>query len=114
MRLDNGVVLVVALAIGVLAVARVVRLVVDDDYPPMVRVREWYVGRAPLDWQPLMECPWCCAPYIALPAVLWFASLFAWPGATWNLYLWWILNGWAAVAWAAAWINLRDIPPENR
>ncbi len=114
MRLDQPLPLLLAVVVGTLAVARVVRLVVDDDYPPVVKVREWYMGKAPLDWQPLMECPWCFAPYVSLPAVLWFASLVAWPHATWNLYLWWIVNGWAAVAWTAAYVGMRDVPPDQR
>jgi hypothetical protein len=113
-RTDTAFPFVVALVVGVLAVARVVRLVVDDDLPVVRRAREWFVDRASVDWQPLVECPWCVAPYVALPAVLWFASLFAWPGATWNHYLWWIVNGWAAVSWAAAFLCLRDVPPDQR
>lgn len=114
MVLDEPLPLLLAVAVGVLAVARVVRLVVDDEYPPVLKVKEAYLRHAPLDWQPLVECPWCVAPYVALPAVLWFASLVAWPDATWNVYLWWIVNGWAAVAWAAAWLTLRDVPPDQR
>lgn len=114
MRLDEPLPLLLAVVVGTLAVARMVRLVVDDDWPPMVRARERYVNRVSAAWQPLVECPWCVSVYFALPAVLWFASVVAWPDVEWNRTLWWIVNGWLAVAWAAAWINLRDIPPEGR
>lgn len=114
MRLDTAWPLVLAVAIGVLAATRLVRLIVDDDWPPIMRARDRYVNRVSAEWAPLVECPWCVGVYVALPATLWFASLVAWPGATWNLYLWWICNGWMALAWAVAWLNLRDLPPEAR
>lgn len=114
MRIDDPFPLLLAIAVGVLAVARAVRLVVDDSWPPIKRAREWYVDRASVDWQPLVECPWCVSVYFSLPAVLWFASLVAWPHAEWNLWLWWILNGWAALSWAVAYLCLRDVPPESR
>jgi hypothetical protein len=105
-----------ALAIGVLAVTRVVRLIVTDTYPPMADLRDWWIEwsqhKGLGNWTPLIECPWCAAPYVAAPAVLWFASLVAWPGATWNLWLWWIVNGWAALAWIAAWLSVREDPPD--
>lgn len=111
---DNELVFVLAVIVGLLAVARIVRLVVDDDWPPVKRGREWFVERASVDWQPLVECPFCVSIYFALPAVLWFASLIAWPGADWNHWLWWIVNGWLAVAYVAAMVNLRDTPKEER
>lgn len=101
---------VLALVVGVLAVARVVRLVVDDDWPPVKRAREWFTERASVDWQPLVECPFCVSVYVALPAVAWFSTLVAWPDADWNLWLWWVANGWMALAYAAAMINVRDVP----
>ncbi|HEY6416842.1 MAG TPA: hypothetical protein VIX41_11405 [Acidimicrobiales bacterium] len=114
MRIDQPLPLLLAVVVGTLAVARVVRLIVDDEWPPVKRAREWYVDRASVDWQPLVECPWCVSVYFALPAVLWFASLFAWPGANWNEYLWWIVNGWMALSWIVAFLCLRDVPPDQR
>lgn len=114
MSLDDPWPLLLGVVVGVLAVARVVRLIVDDEFPPIVSAVAWWRDRASVDWKPLVDCPWCTAPYLALPAVLWFSSLIAWPGATWNLWLWWIVNGWAAVSWAVAYICLRDVPPESR
>jgi hypothetical protein len=111
---DNELAFILAVIVGVLAVTRAVRLVVDDDWPPIKRAREWYDDRASVDWQPLVECPWCVSVYFALPAVLWFASLIAWPGAEWNHWLWWIVNGWLAVAWMTAFLCVRDLPPESR
>jgi len=103
---------VLALIVGVLAVTRVTRLIVDDSYPPMERVREWYVSKVPERWMPLVECPWCAAPYVTLPAVGWFALLVAFPSWTAVVWVWWIVNGWAAVSWLAAFLTLRDEPPD--
>jgi len=114
MTLDEPFPLLLAVVVGTLAAARVVRLVVDDDWPPVAKLREWYVTKATEQWQPLIECPWCVGVYVAGPAVVWFASLVAWPDATANLYAWWIVNGWLAVAWAAAYLCLRDVPPDQR
>ena len=54
------------------------------------------------------------APYLALPAVGWFATLVAFPDWTANVWLWWVVNGWAAASWVAAFLTVRDIPPEQR
>jgi len=101
-------VLLLAIAVGVLACARVVRLLIDDDFPPVLKVRVWYLNRtADSNWQGLFECPWCMAPYITLPNIL-----FAWAsGLAWY---WWLPNAWAAASWAVSYVSLRDIPPESR
>ena len=100
--------------VGVLAVARVVRLVVDDSWPPMVKARNAYAAKVSDEWLPLVECPWCVAPYVALPAVIWGGITWANPTWTVNNWIWWLVNGWAAVSWLASYITLRDIPPESR
>lgn len=116
MTTDEPLVLILGIITGLLALARAVRLVVDDDYPPMLWAKKRYINKVGADsqWVDIMECPWCCAPYLAAPAVGWFATLVAWPGATWNIWLWWLVNAWAAVSWIAAYLSLRDIPPESR
>jgi hypothetical protein len=111
---DHEFTFVLALIVGVLAVTRLVRLIVDDDWPPVVRFREWYIGRTSDEWQPLVECPWCVAVYVAAPAVAWFALLYAFPSWTAVLWVWWVANSWMAVAWVAAFLCGRDIPPEAR
>jgi hypothetical protein len=124
----------VALALGVVAVARAVRLVTSDTWPPMARVREWWKARtAPRDadgttplhdqagdpvegpWTALLTCPFCFAPYAAAVDLAWYLGSSAhrwvvgdWTGAGW---WWWVVNGWAAVAYLAAMVVLRDEPP---
>lgn len=111
---DSPLVLVAAVITGVLAVTRATRLIVDDRYPPTEWLKFWLVRRLPEKWHEVLQCPWCVSPYLAFPAVLWFATLVAWPGALWNLALWWIVNATAAVSWVAAFATLRDQPPDSR
>lgn len=114
MRFDEPWDVLLAVVVATLAVTRATRLVVDDTYPPIEHFREWFVNKVPDEWGPLVECPWCSAPYLALPAVAWLATLFAFPDWTANIYIWWIVNGWAAISWLAAFLTVRDIPPDQR
>lgn len=104
---DEPFVLVAAFVIGTIAVARMTRLIVDDSFPPVEWMREHFVRRMPEKWGVLVECPWCVAPYITLVDIAWAWST----GLHWS---WWFGNLWAAVAWLAAWMTLRDIPPDQR
>lgn len=104
--------LLAAFVVGVLAVARVVRLIVDDDYPPMVWARRKFVEHVPDDWSELVECPFCVAPYVTAVAA----------GLTWWSFngdgkldwWWWVPTLWLAVSYLAAMVNTRDVPPESR
>lgn len=112
MRPENPYLFTVALIVLVLAVTRATRLIVDDTYPPVERFRQWFVGKVPDEWGKLVECPWCCSPYLALGAVGWFTLLVAFPSWTWLVYVWWIVNGTGALSWMAAFLTLRDEPAE--
>jgi len=108
--------IVLAAVVGTLAVARATRLIVDDDLPYIARARERYVRKVGEDspWATLVECPFCVAPYVAAPAVAWFA-LMIWQ-ETWTAlhWAWWIVTGWAAVSYVAAMLCVRDVPPDQR
>ncbi|RPJ71782.1 MAG: hypothetical protein EHM24_11295 [Acidobacteria bacterium] len=105
--LDQPVTIVAAFVVGVLAVARMTRLLIDDDFPPVAKLREFYVRRAPTSYESLVECPWCMSPWVALVDLAW-----AWgTGLHWT---WWFANVWFAVAWLAAFLCARDIPPDAR
>lgn len=95
--------LIAAFVVGVIATARLTRLVVDDDWPPIKWLREKYVMNVSYDWSLLVECPFCVSPYFALPNLLvaWWSDL-AW--------FWWIPNLWLAGAYLAAILNVRDVP----
>lgn len=104
---NQPLVLLAAFVLGVLTVARVTRLLIDDDFPPIAWVRTRYIGAVPEKWGKLFECPWCMAPYVAMADILW-----AWgSGLHWS---WWLGNVWAAASWLAAFLTVRDLPPDQR
>jgi hypothetical protein len=114
MRVADHYTFTLALITGILAVTRVVRLIVDDTWPPMLWARQKLQMQLPEHWGVLVDCPWCVAPYVAVPAVGWFALLVGFPSWTWLVWVWWIVNGWAAVSWVAAWLTMRDVPSDQR
>lgn len=127
--------LLVAYVVGVVALARAVRLVTSDTWPPIARARERWKrltavrdpqGTVLMDpdsepayseplagpWTPLFTCPFCFAPYPAAAAV----ATAIWAGV-WTPDLgtlagwWWLLAVWASGSYAAAMVVLRDEPP---
>jgi hypothetical protein len=100
--------LVAATVVGIVAVARLTRLVVDDDWPPMVWFRrKWDRVTENSNWSVLVECPFCVAPYFAAAAIGWAVL----SDLHWS---WWLFHGWLAVAYLAAMVNTRDIPADQR
>jgi hypothetical protein len=73
----------------------------------VVWLRERFTWAVPERWGVLVECPWCVAPYLTLLDLIW-----AWTtGLHWS---WWAANTWAAVSWLAAYLCMRDVPPDKR
>lgn len=122
--------LLVAYVVGVLGVARAVRLVTSDTWPPMARVREWWKARtapraadgtSPLryeegdlvegPWTALLTCPFCFAPYPTAVAVAAAVGSGVWSPDLHTLAgWWWVLAVWASASYAAAMVVLRDEP----
>ena len=98
---------VVAFLVGVVATARATRLLAQDHWPPVIRLRNWWIGKVPLDWGILVECPFCLSPWLGLPNVLlaWASGLAWW---------WWVPNLWFAGAYLAAIVVVRDEPEDDR
>lgn len=94
--------LVLAIVVGVLSVGRLTRLVTQDTFPPAVWVRiKWDERTENSDWNPLLRCHWCFAPWAAIPVILW--------GWLSELHIsWWLFNGWLAVAYLASMVVERD------
>src|SRR5262245_46120191 len=90
---------VVATLVGVMSVARTARLLVYDDFPPMVwlrvRFRALFDEDNPSKWYDLIECQFCVAPYLAAGMGLW-----AWLSDLNTV--WWVVNGWWAASYVAA------------
>jgi hypothetical protein len=122
--------LAVAYVAAVVGVARVVRLVTSDTWPPVKRARDrWEVWTAtkgadglplwddeghpvPGPWTPLFTCPFCFAPYPAAAAVAAAVVAGIWtPDLSTLAGWWWTLAVWASGSYAAAMIVLRDEPP---
>jgi hypothetical protein len=95
-----------ALLFGTLATARAARLVVFDEYPPMLWLRTRYlVYFGTSKWAKLVECAFCAAPYLAAINMAYaYFSDFHWT--------WWVLNIWAALSYVAAIVVARDEPEE--
>lgn len=93
---------VAAVVVGALSAARLTRLLVQDDFPPSVRMRAaWDRLTGDGDWSKLVHCHWCFSPY-ASAAVL--ASALVW-----DLHpAWWVVNGWLAGSYVASMVVERD------
>lgn len=96
---------IVAFVVGVVATGRLARLIVDDDWPPVVWLRERYVLAVPVAWGELVMCSFCVSVWFALPNLL-----LAW--VTDLSWLWWFPNLWLAGAYLAAMVNARDVPAD--
>ena len=84
--------------------ALLTRLLTEDTWPPAAWVRnKWVDYWNGNDWGELFVCPFCMAPWLAIPILGWgWLSDLHWS--------WWLFNGWLALAYVAAMIVARDIP----
>lgn len=97
--------IVLAAIVGVVGVARLTRLVVDDDFPPVVWLRTLYLSHTSASWGVLVSCPFCVAPYFG-------ALALAWAEVSHLHWTWWVFWGWLAGSYVASMIVVRDTPPE--
>ena len=90
-----------AVLVGVLASARLTRLLTTDTWPPSVWLRvKWAEVTKDGPWYDLVECPWCASPWIV--AVNLAAALVT------DLHpAWWIFNGWMAASLVVAWVTIK-------
>lgn len=96
-----------AATVGVVAAARLTRLVTKDHWPPMSWARRKYVElTGDSEWSVLAECPFCVAPYVV-------AADLAWAVNSDLDKKWWMVNGWLAASYAASWIVVRDDVPDQ-
>jgi len=93
-----------AFVVGALAVGRVTRLLVEDNFPPIAWWREAYQKRVTRGaWGDLATCPFCMAPWVGLADLAWGWFTELQPA-------WWFVNLWFAVAYLAAMVVVRDTP----
>ena len=105
--MPRDVVVAAAASVGVVAAARLTRLVTKDHWPPMSWARRKYVEvTGDSEWSVLAECPFCVAPYVV-------AADLAWAVNSELDKKWWLVNGWLAASYAASWIVVRDDVPDR-
>lgn len=103
-----------AVIVGILSVARTARLVVWDEYPPMVWLRmKWDERIGEEGWGKLIHCQFCATPYMALGMFLWAA--LALPGSDprdlWSSAWWWFaVNGVWGLSYVSAIVVSFDTP----
>lgn len=98
--------ILLTIAVGALGAARLTRVVVYDEFPPTVWLRErWYGLVEGSGWEKLLTCWWCFAFWAALAVVVsWvFAQQYEWVG-----WAWWITWGTLALGYVAPMIIVRD------
>lgn len=97
---------VITLAILVGGAARFVRLIVAEDFPPILWLRvRWnhYTreGTRLEHWNELPKCPWCSGPWMTLFALL--TGYFS----HWH-WVWYAFWGWLALSYITSWIVFHD------
>lgn len=93
---------VAAAVVGILSAGRLVRLFVEDSYPPSIWLRtKWDTITHDGPWSKLAHCPWCAGPYPA-------AAILAWGYLSDLHWSWWLFNGWLAGSYVASWIVFHD------
>lgn len=90
-----------AVLVGILASARLTRLLTEDSWPPSVWVRlKWGEITKDGPWADLVECPWCAAP--------WIVGINLALALVTDLHpAWWIFNGWMAASLAVSWVTIK-------
>jgi hypothetical protein len=88
---------IAAIIVAVLSVARTARLLIFDEFPPVVWLRIRVLSWFPEDskWSVLLTCPFCMAPYL-------MAGMFGWAWLSDLHWTWWVINGWWAMSYLAA------------
>lgn len=82
--------------VTILSAARITRLLVVDEFPPIKAVRDRYEDRTDgSGWQAISYCAYCMAPWVTTALVLWgWLTDFA--------TAWWLVNIIFAVSYLAA------------
>lgn len=98
----NPIVLLLAIAVAVLGVARLTRIITYDAFPPAAWARsKWIKLTKAGPWALLAECFWCATPWVMVVCIAWgwFSSLH------WS---WWVFWGWLGLSYLASMVIARD------
>lgn len=88
--------IVTAVLIGVISTARTARLLIHDQFPPVLWLREKILVKIGPDnpWAMLVSCQFCLMPYL-------MAGMFGWAWLSGINTAWWIING----IWAGSYLG---------
>lgn len=101
----NDLHLAAAVVVGILSIARTLRLIVWDDFPPMKWLRLRLAVALGDTWNGLITCPFCLAPYATAVMGAWaYYSDFHWT--------WWVINAWWGLSYLPAIIVAYDQPDD--
>ena len=96
--------LIIYAVVGIIAAARITRLVVADDYPLSIRLRIWWDKKVKGPWNKLLHCPWCFGPWATL-----LVGALAYGADQIDLaWLWFVIFGWLAASYATSWLVFHD------
>lgn len=110
--IDHPLILLLAVLVLVLGVARLTRVITYDQYPPTIAFRSWWIRRVTKGngWGKLADCWWCAAPWVMAPAI---GVFFLTPLQPWILWTWWIGLSWLSLAYVASMVIARDEPADE-
>ena len=108
--MENPLLAVLAILVGILGVGRLTRVIVHDDFPPAVWWRmKWSEITKDGPWSKLFLCWWCLSFWVSLTCVGWFLLVDIHPAFQWS---WWIFWGSLALSYVATMVIVRDEPNE--
>jgi undecaprenyl pyrophosphate phosphatase UppP len=108
--IDDHWMLVLAIIVAVVGVARLTRAIVHDDFPPFVWWRiKWSTWTKDGPWAKLFHCWWCLSFWVALVCIGWFLLIAV---HAFFLWTWWIFWGGLALSYLATMLIVRDEPKE--
>lgn len=104
--------LIAVVLVTIVSSARLTRLAVYDDLPPVAWVRARFEVRTEgSDWQLLAKCGFCMSFWVTLGVVVWglLAHVYGHPpNHSIHTQVWWIVNGILAASYLAAMTIARD------
>lgn len=102
---------IAVVATTVISAARLTRLFVYDEFPPIARPRAWFKVRAESsDWGLIAECGFCASFWVTAAVFVWglLSHVYGHPPNDLAGHIWWAANGVLAMSYVAASYVARD------
>ncbi len=102
----NPWIVIAAILVAIVGVARLTRVLTYDVYPPSIWFRmTWTRITNDGPWSKLATCYWCASPWVMLVCMGWLAaSLWSLPA----LIVWFAFWGWLGLSYLASMVINRD------